>query len=138
MGIFVEDFMEGIMGDRELACYHDKFQDPYEMELLKEKLVQFFRFKLDGSRFYIGKSMPDVHRNLGISDEVFTSACEVFEHSLSKVSNLKDINVEFAKRVSGIQDEICFPPIVESEETNESPEAFTVDPLGALFKAMGQ
>ena len=138
MGIFVEDFMEGIMGDRELACYHDKFQDPYEMELLKEKLVQFFRFKLDGSRFYIGKSMPDVHRNLGISDEVFTSACEVFEHSLSKVSNLKDINVEFARRVSGIQDEICFPPISEEEETNESPEAFTVDPLGALFKAMGQ
>jgi len=25
MTLFVEDFMEGIMGDSELACYHDKF-----------------------------------------------------------------------------------------------------------------
>lgn len=102
MGIFVEDFMEGIMGDKELACYHDKFQDPYQMELLKEKLVQFFRFKLDGSKFYIGKSMPDVHRTLGITDEVFQSACEVFEHSLSKVSEKTAINKEFASRISGI------------------------------------
>lgn len=38
MALFVEDFMEGIMGDGELACYHEKFQDPEEMEILKEKL----------------------------------------------------------------------------------------------------
>jgi hypothetical protein len=25
MNLFVEDFMEGIMGDSELACYHEKF-----------------------------------------------------------------------------------------------------------------
>ena len=75
MSMFVEDFMEGIMGDAELACYHEKFQDPYEMELLKEKLVQFFRWKMDGSRFYIGKPMPEVHKNLGITDAVFDSAC---------------------------------------------------------------
>ena len=44
MSLFVEDFMEGIMGDSELACYHDKFRDPIEMEILKEKLVQFFKW----------------------------------------------------------------------------------------------
>ena len=44
MSLFVEDFMEGIMGDNELACYHDKFRDPIEMEILKEKLVQFFKW----------------------------------------------------------------------------------------------
>ena len=48
MRLFVEDFMEGIMGDPELSCYHEKFQDSIEMEILKEKLVQFFKFKLDG------------------------------------------------------------------------------------------
>ena len=74
MSIFVEDFMEGIMGDSELACYHEKFQDPYEMELLKEKLCQYFKFLLGGSRFYIGKPMPEVHKNLGITPEVFASA----------------------------------------------------------------
>ena len=25
MAVFVEDFMEGIMGDSALACYHSKF-----------------------------------------------------------------------------------------------------------------
>ena len=102
MNVFVEDFMEGIMGDSDLACYHSKFQDPYEMELLKEKLVQFFRFKMDGSRFYIGKPMPEVHKNLGISDEVFDSACEVFVNSVNRVSENKQLNKIFAARISGI------------------------------------
>ena len=78
MSLFIEDFMECIMGDSQLACYHQKFQDPEEMEILKEKLCQFFKFQLDGSRFYIGKPMADVHRNLGISDEIFDRCCEVF------------------------------------------------------------
>jgi len=38
MAMFVEDFMEGIMGDPGLACHHKQFQDPVAMEILKEKL----------------------------------------------------------------------------------------------------
>ena len=84
MNMFVNDFMEGIMGDPNLACHHAKFQDPYEMELLKEKLVQFFKWQLDGQKFYIGKSMPEVHKDLGITNEVFDMACEVFTTQLKK------------------------------------------------------
>ena len=88
MAMFVEDFMEGIMGDPELACHHKQFQDPDAMEMLKSKLCAFFQWKLDGSKHYIGRPMPEVHKNLGISDEVFDSACEVFCTSLKKF-NLK-------------------------------------------------
>ena len=45
------------------------------MELLKEKLCAFFKYKLDGARFYIGRPMPEVHKNLGITNEVFDNAC---------------------------------------------------------------
>ena len=53
--------------------------------MLKEKLICYFKWKLDGARFYIGKSMPDVHRDLGISDAVFDSACLVFTASLKRL-----------------------------------------------------
>ena len=111
MSLFVEDFMEGIMADTELACHHAKFQDPDEMELLKDKLCAYFRFKLDGAKHYIGKSMPDVHRNLGISDEVFDKACVVFSTSLKKFKPKLKVMREFVRRISGIRDEICFPPV---------------------------
>lgn len=84
MAMFVEDFMEGIMGDPELACHHKQFQDPDAMEMLKSKLCAYFQWKLDGAKHYIGKPMPEVHKNLGISDEVFDSACEIFCTSLKK------------------------------------------------------
>lgn len=139
MSIFVEDFMEGVMGDNELACYHDKFKDPYEMELLKEKLCQFFKWKLDGSRFYIGKPMPEVHRNLGITDEIFDKACEVFTASLKKLKPKLRVMREFVKRVGGIRDQIVFPPA--SEEADQKCEEFELSPgeEGAhLLKFLGE
>ena len=55
------------------------------MEMLKEKLCAYFKYKLDGSRFYIGRSMPDVHRNLGITDDLFDKVSQVFLNSLKKM-----------------------------------------------------
>jgi hypothetical protein len=34
---YVDDVMEGFMGDGDLAERHTKFKDPNEMSLLKEK-----------------------------------------------------------------------------------------------------
>ena len=115
MTLFVEDFMEGIMGDNELACYHSKFKDPIEMEILKEKLVQFFKWKLDGARFYIGKPMPEVHKNLGISNEIFDKACLVFTASCKKMKPKFKVMKEFVQRIGGLRNEICFPPVVDDE-----------------------
>ena len=61
MKLFIDYFLDGIMGDEQLACYHQKFRDPDEMEVLKYKLLQFFRWKLDGCPFYIGKTMYEAH-----------------------------------------------------------------------------
>ena len=133
MSIFVESFMEGIMGDAELACYHTKFQDPYEMELLKEKLCQYFRFLLGGSRFYIGKSMPEVHKDLGITNEVFDSAAEVFASRLKACRPKPKIFREFVKRVNGIRDQICFP-----KNENEPNEDISPETGGSLFMNLGQ
>ena len=116
MPIFVEDFMEGIMADAELACHHKQFQDPYQMELLKEKLCAFFKYKLDGARFYIGRPMPEVHKNLGITDEVFDMACEVFITSLKKLKPKNKVFQTFVKRISGLRPEICFPPVKQTEQ----------------------
>lgn len=104
MQLFVSDFMENLMGDPQLACYHEKFQQPEEMEILQEKLCQYFKFKLDGSRYYIGKSMTEVHKNLGISDQVFDSACEIFTSSVKKMKPKLKVMREFVKRINGIRD----------------------------------
>lgn len=39
MTLFIDYFLDGIMADDELACYHEKFKVPEEMELLKFKLL---------------------------------------------------------------------------------------------------
>jgi len=39
MKLFIDFFLEGIMADAELACYHEKFRNPDEMEILKYKLL---------------------------------------------------------------------------------------------------
>ena len=113
MAMFVEDFMEGIMADAELACHHKQFQDPDAMEMLKTKLCAFFKWKLDGARFYIGRPMPEVHKNLGISDDIFDKACQVFITSLKKFNPSQDVFDTFVGRISGLRHEICFPPVNE-------------------------
>lgn len=137
MQLFVVDFMEGIMGDSELACYHEKFQQPIEMEILQEKLCQFFKFKLDGSRFYIGKPMPEVHKNLGITDEVFDNACLVFVNSVKKMKPRLKVMREFVKRIGGIRNEICFPPVNDNDVTPPTLEESAVGD-NALFIQLGQ
>jgi len=47
---------------------------------------------MDGSRFYIGIPMPEVHKNLGITDPVFDAACEVFITSLRKFNLKEDVH----------------------------------------------
>ena len=138
MALFVEDFMEGIMADAELACHHKQFKDPDQMEILKEKLCAYFKYKLDGSKHYIGRSMPDVHRNLGISNEVFDSACEVFLTSLKKFRLRKEVMQTFAKRISGIRHEICFPPVIQAIDQDESQTGNAAGNIDSLFGELGQ
>lgn len=107
------------------------------MEMLKAKLCAFFRWKLDGAKHYIGRPMPEVHKNLGISDEVFDMACEVFETSLKKFNLSEKVYDTFVGRISGLRHEICFPPIVEGvlDEDKQSEDFQSSDQgkVGSLF-----
>ena len=97
------------------------------MELLKEKLCQYFRFLLKGSKFYIGKPMPEVHKDLGITNEVFDSAAQIFTDRLKAMKPKLKVFRSFFEAVNGIRDQICFPPVVTQEET-----------VGSLFVNLGQ
>ena len=137
MQLFVEDFMEGIMADAELSCHHVQFQDPDQMEMLKEKLCSYFKYKLDGSRFYIGRSMPDVHRTLGITDEMFDSSCQIFLTSLKKFKPRAKVLQTFVKRIGSIRNEICFPPVNQQNSLTGQSQG-GLDTSRSLFYNLGQ
>lgn len=59
--------------------------------------------------------MPEVHKNLGITDEVFDKACEVFTASCKKMKPKFKVLREFVSRIGGLRHEICFPPVVNDE-----------------------
>ena len=59
--------------------------------------------------------MPEVHKNLGITDEVFDKACEVFVTSVKKMKPKFTVMKEFVERISSLRPEICFPPVVTDE-----------------------
>ena len=53
--------------------------------------------------------MPEVHKDLGITDEVFDKACEVFTKSVRKFKPKLKIFREFVKRIGGLRNQIVFP-----------------------------
>ena len=97
---------------------------------MKEKLAQYFKWKLDGSRFYIGRSMVEVHSNLGISDETFDKMLGILTVSLKKMKPSMDIKVlrEFVKRIANIRPQICFPPVVAFDGQPNQIEANFISP----------
>lgn len=68
---FVTEMISGFMGCPELREAHSKFEDETQMALFQEKMFQFFKFKMGGSKRYLGVSIEEVHRNMGITDELF-------------------------------------------------------------------
>ena len=99
---------------------------------MKEKLAQYFKWKLDGSRFYIGRSMVEVHSNLGISDETFDKMLGILTVSLKKMKPNINIKVlkEFVQRIAAIRPQICFPPVVAFDGQPSQIEANFISPGG--------
>ena len=53
-----------------------------EREVLQTKFAQYMKFLFGGQKYYIGRSLADVHRDLGISNEQFDEATGSFIGSL--------------------------------------------------------
>ena len=54
------------------------------MSVLKEKYVQYIKFLFGGSKYYVGRSLAEVHANLRITDEQFDDASDAFLAALQK------------------------------------------------------
>ena len=52
-----------------LAKFNYKYRENIEMNVLKEKYVQYIKFLFGGSKYYVGRSLAEVHANLRITDE---------------------------------------------------------------------
>lgn len=79
------------------------------MDSLKYKLLQFFKWKLDGAPMYIGKGMYETHKDLGITDEVFDSTSSVFTYQLRRIRPRMNVFREFVQRVSDMRNDIVIP-----------------------------
>jgi truncated hemoglobin YjbI len=79
------------------------------MEILKFKLLHFFKWQLDGAPHYIGKSMYEAHKDLGITDEVFDAASAVFTSQLRRIKPKIKVFREFVNRVGALRPEIVIP-----------------------------
>ena len=52
-----------------LAKFNDIYRENIEMKVLKEKYVQYIKFLFGGSKYYVGRSLAEVHANIRITDE---------------------------------------------------------------------
>jgi hypothetical protein len=68
----VDMMAESEMEHADLCTYFQHLKGkPDEINLYKEKLYHFFKWKMEGEKFYIGKSMEEAHQGLGITDDIF-------------------------------------------------------------------
>ena len=112
MAIFVKDFLDDFMNDPELGSH---IKDPSKRESLEAKMFQFFKFQMNGSDAYNGRPLSEVHKNFGISNELFDKASEKIMRAFKKQKPKLPVLREFIKRVSALREEICSPPKQEVE-----------------------
>lgn len=105
---FVNDVMEAFMSDPDLP-HRDIFVQSEKISLHKEKMYQYFKFKFDGSKRYIGTPIEEVHKNMGITHELFDKAATKMLASLKKMNPKLQLMREVIKRINDIKSLICFP-----------------------------
>ena len=84
--------------------------------MLKEKMVTYFKYMLDGAKRYIGRPLDEVHSKLGITDQQFDVAVGKIINSLKKMrkEGLKfQVMREFTRKINNLREQIVFPPPIE-------------------------
>lgn len=88
----------------DLCSYFTHLKDrPDALNLYKEKLFHFFKSKMDGERFYIGRSLEEVHQNLAISDELFDKASQNMITCLRKAGVKLKVFREVSARICALR-----------------------------------
>ena len=105
MTLFVEEIMKEFMQEPELMGPHAKIvEDPDQYELFKYKMCQYLKFLTNGSKRYLGKSLEEVHRHMGISETLFDKSKDKILSAMKKMRPIRaPVLREFMKRIEDLR-----------------------------------
>ena len=78
----VDAWLKSFNHNEMVSEFDSKYADGEEEARLADKYVQYIKFLFGGQKFYIGRSLAEVHKDLGITDEQFDVASRTFVISL--------------------------------------------------------
>ena len=110
MRAFVDELTKAWCADDKLGPFYASHSDHQKKCTYKEKLFQFFRYKLDGDECYIGSDLKNVHHPLGITNELFDKSQAHLLQCLKKQRCKPAVFREFIKRISVLRADIVTPP----------------------------
>ena len=104
MQAFINDLAASWLEDPDVGPYHHEYlKDAESLDLFKEKLCHFFTHLLDGSKFYIGVPLAEIHWPLNITDELFDKAVNMIIASIKKQKHKMKVLRQFIKRIIGLK-----------------------------------
>ena len=103
--LFVDEIVNQFMEHPDLKGPHKRvFQDSEQIELFKYKMLQYFKFLAGGSKRYLGKSLEDVHRHMGISEALFDKSKDIILAAMKKMRPRPvSVLIDFMKRIEGLR-----------------------------------
>ena len=89
-------------------------QESEQLELFKYKMLQYLKFLSGGSKRYLGKSIEEVHRHMGISEALFDKSKDIILSAMKKMRPRPvSVLIDFMKRIEGLRSQICNQPLFE-------------------------
>ena len=79
------------------------------VNLHKERMYQYFKFLFNGSKHYIGTPLEVIHKDLGISDELFDKAVGIIITFVKKMKPKLQVMREVIKRINDVRPKVVIP-----------------------------
>ncbi len=92
---------------------------------MKEKMCQYIKYMLGGSKFWLGRSMKDAHSHLKISEDHFDVYYRSFTTTLKQIKTPVKIMQVLMKKVNELREDIVNKEEPEVKE-DQSVSLFTV------------
>ena len=110
MEIFLDNLIEDWFNDSEIGPYHESLKhEEHKLNLFRAKLHSFLKNLMDGSRFYIGVPLSEVHWPLCLTDSMFDKSVTMIIAAFKKTRPKLQVLREFSKRLSNIREMILRP-----------------------------
>ena len=106
--VFISDVVDEFMGDSNLP-HQQIFINLDLVNFHKEKMYHYLKFLFDGSKHYIGTPLEVVHKDMGITDELFDRAVGDIMKVLKKTKPKLQVMREVIKRINDIRPKVVIP-----------------------------